>query len=170
MPIRVVDVEPMTSDDLTYWRANVPEGRTRSVGPAFSSWGGRGDPDQTAPTADRYEEGVAVVDLPALPAKRPEGRELTEVVAARFLDWARDGKRDWFLGRAKMLKATSPLQFSHLSDAQLAAQLHAVVLEKARVAVERNAARHGWYRRADLDLQTSGVAAQPIYLPGQKAG
>lgn len=148
----------MGSTDIARWRASRRPGRTRFVAPPALRPGGRDDPDE--PLSPLSDLDVVVGDsvsvaAPPLPGGVEDPRRATERFMGMIAGWAR-AHPEFMLERARLLKETSPLQFAHMTDRQLADELTRIVEEKAKQGVERVYNRNGWSRRLDLDLVPTG--------------
>lgn len=169
-----VTVEFVDNDRVKAWRKTerdaVARGRRRDAIVGMVDPNTQTRPEQVP--VDQDDTGAYRVRDSRPEVRRVEPRELIEDYQAKLMAWARADKQ-LFLGRARLLRETSPLQFSHLTDEQLAEQLQDHMLaelarEKARAAVERNAHRLGFDRAVDLStLRTPAAPAAPVYLPGQ---
>jgi hypothetical protein len=178
MGIRVEEMEPMTAEEIRRHRlTRPPEGHQRE-GFSFARMGGLDDPDEelALPGPDDVVEGNAVQLAPRPLGEPLRGRELFEAVKQHYLNWCREN-RQFFRQRAAMLKATSPLQFSHMTQQQLEdyltsdAFLNQAAEEKAKAACARAAKVFGWDEAQILDLVPTGhkVDERPkILLPGQE--
>jgi hypothetical protein len=171
---------PMDAEAIREWRANRKPGHTRH---AYEFKGpGRGgvdranpvhDPDQTPEQMDP-DRGM---DLPPLPGGIAEERWTRDEFERRVLAWVRSAKtpeekrriREIVQHRVGILKATSPLQFSHIDDKSLEEQLIATLKAKSQAAVERVYKERGWAGRQNLDLIRSERPADggKMLLPGQ---
>lgn len=172
MGIRIDDVVPLDQNEIADWRRSKPEGATRTVGPAFQRPGGLADPEEaTSPLTanDRYDGSNVSVALDPLPKGRLEPRAAVEEYCRRVMTWAKSN-RQFFAARARVLRQASPLQFSHLTDDQLADQLYSMVIEKAKAGVERTYAENGWLKPKDFDIHYGDAPANggALLLPGQK--
>lgn len=148
----------MGSTDIARWRASRKPGHTRFAPPPALRPGGRDDPDEplSPPTEMDVVEGDSVsVAPPPLPGGVEDPRRATERFAVMVAGWARSHP-EFMLERARFLKQTSPLQFAHMSDRQLATELTRIVEEKAKEGVERVYNRNGWSKRLDMDLVPTG--------------
>lgn len=158
-------------DEIRRWRENVPPGHTRRAF-VFRGPGGRNDPDQPIPALSP-DEGVVVgdsvhLDTPELEKGIRDGRDTTERFVKMLLEWARSPRHEEHrLARARILKATSPMQFSHMTEQQLADELAEIAVEKAKEAVARTYRMRGWDRGVDLDRTTGPATPAPVLLPGQ---
>lgn len=164
-------LELLGPDEIRRWRENPPPGHTRHAY-AFRGPGGRDDPDQLIPRLSPDEGMVdgnnVTLGVDPLPGDIEEARKATETFVQMMLDWARSpAHAQHRLDRAKILKATSPLQFSHISEEDLADQLAEIAVEKAKEAVARTYRMNGWDKGVDLDRTTSPANATPVLLPGQ---
>lgn len=142
------------STDIARWRASRRPGHTRFVAPPALRPGGRDDPDEPLASfgPDDVVDGDTVrVSAPASPGGVEDPRRATERYMGMIAGWARSHP-ERMLERAQWLKQTSPLQFAHMTDRQLADELTRIIEEKAKAAVELTYKRRGWSRRLDLDL------------------
>lgn len=173
MPKRLDDrLELLGPDEIRRWRENVPPGHTRHAY-TFRGPGGRDDPDELIPRLspdEGYVDGdSATLSLDPLPGGIEDARKATETFVGMMLEWARSPVHAKHrLERAKVLKATSPLQFSHISEEDLADQLADIAIEKAKEAVARTYRMNGWDKGVDLGRTTSPANATPVLLPGQR--
>jgi hypothetical protein len=168
-----VHVETVDNDALKRWRRG--ESAARRKGRRRTAIVGMADPNdatrgKSEPVVQDDAGGYRLSREPD-PIRKAEPRELIEDYQAKLMAWATADKA-MYLSRARMLRETSPLQFSHLTDEQLAEQLQHHMLaelarEKARAAVERNAHRLGFDGAMDLSLVGAGKQTGPVYLPGQ---
>ncbi len=164
-------VEWISQDELRQWRQNVPDGHTRHAY-EFKGPGGREDPDATpAPlaSAEGAVEGETVFMQPKpLEPGVEQGRRVVARYGLMLANWARTN-REFFMSRAKLLRATSPMQFSHVTDDQLADQLASMVEEKAKAAAERVYRQRGWTKPELLGMARERPStAKELLLPGQK--
>lgn len=170
MAIREVKVLDQT--EIKAWRDNKPDDAERVTGPRFMSWGGRDDPTDPLDDPDAYEGTTAIVEMDD-PDPTPSIRVLRDSYLQRLLDWyRRDTDGALALERAKVLRQMSPLQFSHLTDDQLAEMLsdhlvHEIARMKAERAVANFAQKTGLWDEVELSWVGSGEEQKPIYLPGQ---
>jgi hypothetical protein len=172
---------PMDAEAIREWRRNIPEGHSRHAY-EFKSPGRGGvnrdnpvhDPDQSPELMDP-ERGM---DLDPLPEGRATPLEARDELERRVLAWVRSVKtpaqkrmlREIVQQRVELLKATSPIQFSHIDSASLEDQLIATLKAKAQEGVERVYTRRGWVKPHDFDLVGSAApaTAEKVLLPGQK--
>lgn len=153
--------DTLTQSELAEWR------RTRNTAPAPWRIETRGNP---LTGDDRLEDGDAVVALPPRPAGILDAREATHQYLGMILNWAKKHP-EFMLERARILKATSPLQFSHMSDEELAGSLLATIAEeKAKAAVEHAYKANGWVKPLTVEWEASGAPrpTQAVLLPGQE--
>jgi len=177
MALRVEDMAPMTAEDIARHRRSRPEpGHSRDAF-VFPRMGGLDDADEplVPPTADDVVDGDSVQLAPKPLGVPLRGRDLYQAVFRHYLTWCRQN-REFFKQRAAMLKATSPLQFGHLTQAQLEdwltsdEMLTQVCDEKAKAACAHAAKTFGWDEPQRLDLVSTPhrVAERPkVLLPGQ---
>ena len=116
--------------------------------------------------------GAWVMEKQHDPPEKASAREAMDQYIAQLYGWMHQS-RETYLDRARWLKASSPLQFSHLTEDQLAQLVadgfaHRLIRAKAEAAVQRNLERMGWNNVVDLDkLGGNTVDAEPVMLPGQ---
>lgn len=147
----------MGSTDIARWRASRRPGHTRYVAPPALRPGGRDDPDE--PLSPFGPDDIVEGDTVRVASPTPSGgledpRRAAEKYMGMMASWARSHP-EFMLERARFLKETSPLQFAHMSDTRLAAELTRIVEEKAKLAVSETYNRNGWSRKLDLDLVRS---------------
>lgn len=148
----------MGSTDIARWRSSTRPGHTRFVAPPALRPGGRGEPDERLSpvgAGDMVDGDSVRPAVPSLGGGIEEPRRATERYMGMIAGWAR-AHPEFMLERARYLKQESPLQFAHMTDIQLAAELTRIVEEKAKAAVELTYNRRGWSRKLDLDLVPTG--------------
>jgi len=148
--IKVVDVSPLTSEELQAWRRRQLPGHTRHAY-ELHDIGGR-------PKADPLTEedgivgpnGSVIIKKPSTPVKKLDPRRAREIYEHNLRKWL-EADRNLYLDKARLLKTTSPLQFSHMSDEQLAQSIYdKVIEEKAKLAVQRVYNMRGWARPQEI--------------------
>lgn len=150
----------LTADELAAWRADKQ---------LVSPWRieTRGNPlDDT----DRMVDGTVEVPLAPLEPGILDARAAVDKFLGMILRWAKENPQ-FMLERARILKATSPLQFSHMTDEQVAGSLLTeIATRKAQEGVESVYKRRGWVRTpyADLVAERTPRPSEPVLLPGQQ--
>lgn len=151
MGLQVVDVQPLTSTELHEWRKRQLPGHTRKAY-ELHELGGMKQPETLTD-----DEGLVGPDgrtvLINKPNKRKQivdPRRAKEMYELNLRKWL-EADRGLYLQKARLLKTTSPLQFSHMSDEQLAQSIYdKVIEEKAKLAVERVYNMRKWTKPQEL--------------------
>lgn len=150
----------LTGEELAKWRSNKQ---------LVSPWRieTRGNPLEGA---DRIVNETAEVPLAPLEPGIMDARAAVDKFLGMILRWCKENPQ-FLLERARILKATSPLQFSHMTDEQLAGSLLTeIATRKAQEGVERVYKQRGWARApyADAVANQAPRPAGAVLLPGQQ--
>ena len=148
--IKVVDVTPLTQEELQAWRKRQLPGHTRHAY-ELHDIGGRSRPEPlTEDEGIVGPNGTVLIKKPSRPVKQLDPRRAREVYEQNLRKWL-ESDRNLYLEKARLLKTTSPMQFSHMTDEQLAQSIYdKVIEEKAKLAVQRVYNRRGWTKPQEL--------------------